>query len=389
MLLSTGVLAILADKPGSIEAEEWINACSSSGTCRAACKYGIDPMFMMQMANVALVSRQQGIKEAQLQATRSFQNMTKSVRFLSRLFLEPDVFERLAPTKAVRVDPPEIIFYTGCNVLRTPHIALICLDILDAMGVDYEVMGGPSHCCGAYQMSEGDLGGATGMAMNTIGKMAKSAAPEVVSWCPSCQLQFGGNHLPTYTQMHGEKPFDFTAFYSFLERHLERLKPHLKKEVRRRVALDERAFDAQINDILKRILRLIPGIDLVDLDVKQVGMMRNMIPLPHVKKSSREEAFAIATTAGVDTFATVYHACHREVVSYSETVSFEILNAIELIANSMGIHHHDSYKEFQLVTDIDKFIADRMENVLSHKISLDDLRAVALSEFSAQHPAPN
>lgn len=388
--LVDGVLAILADKPGSPEAKTWIDACSSSGSCRAACKYGVDPMFMMEMANVALKRGERTEKETQLQATRSFQNMTKSVRFLSRLFLTPEVFERLSPSRIpiARTAAPDIVFYTGCNVLRTPHIALICLDILDAIDVNYEVMGGPSHCCGAYQMNEGDLAGATGMAMNTIGKLARAAAPEVVSWCPSCKLQFGGNHLPTYAELHG-KPFDFTAFYSFLERKIDRLAPLLTGSVRKRVVIDERAFDQEVNAIVKRILRMIPGLEVINADVKQVGMMRNMIPLADVKKSSRDEAFATATAVGADTLATVYHACHREVVSHSGNVSFEIVNAIELIADSMGLRYNDSYKEFQLVADIDKFIKDRMDNVLGHKISIEELRTVAFSEFAAQHPTPS
>src|SRR3979490_651361 len=101
-------------------------------------------------------------------------------------------------------------------------------------------MGGPSHCCGAYQVKEGDIGAATGMAMNTINKMVKAGAPEVISWCPSCQLQFGSTHLPTYNAVNGgSSPFDFTPFYRFLERRIEQLTPYMKHAVSRRVALDE------------------------------------------------------------------------------------------------------------------------------------------------------
>ena len=32
---------------------------------------------------------------------------------------------------------PDFVFYTGCNVLKTPHIALLALDIMDALGVTY------------------------------------------------------------------------------------------------------------------------------------------------------------------------------------------------------------------------------------------------------------
>ncbi len=61
------------------------------------------------------------------------------------------------------------MFYTGCNVLKTPHIALLCLDIRDALGVRYKVMGGPSHCCGVIQLRTGDTDTSSRFAGNTIG----------------------------------------------------------------------------------------------------------------------------------------------------------------------------------------------------------------------------
>lgn len=387
--LVSGVLAALAGRQGSSESDRWLEACSSSGLCVPACEYGVDPMFMIEMGRAAML-QQRGIKQVQTDATRAFQNMAKSVRYLSRLFLSPEVFERLDP-RVGRLsvgDVPEAIFYTGCNVLRTPHIALICLDILDLLKIRYEVMGGPSHCCGTYQMQQGDVGAATGMAMNTIAKMAKSAAPEVISWCPSCKLQFTSVHLPTYEAVHGEKSFDFTPFYRFLETRIDALAPLMRNPVRRRVALDERAYDPEVNVAIRRILALVPGLELIELDVAHVGMMRNMIPQQGVKNSTREAAFTAATSKGVDTLATVYHACHREIVSYSETVSFEIVNAIELIADCLGIPHHDSYKDFQLVKDLDKFVDDRAEQIEGHRVSIDELRAVVRQEFEVHRPIP-
>jgi heterodisulfide reductase subunit D len=386
--LVKGVLATLANEPSSQESARWIEACSSSGTCISACEYGVDPMFMIEMARVSLLNSR-GPKQVQANGTRAFQRMAKSVRYLSRLFLEPDVFERLSPKSGRQPDDPapNIIFYTGCNVLRTPHIALICLDILDALGMQYEVMGGPSHCCGSYQMKEGDIGAASNMATNTIGKMVKAAVPEVISWCPSCQLQFGTNHLPTYTAASGGKsPFDFVPFYKFLEQRIDDLAPRMQGRVEKTVMLDERAFDPEVNAAVRRILRLIPGLTIVEGNAQHVGMMRNMIPLQSVKNSSRNEAFDAATQAGVTTLATIYHACHREIVGYSDTVSFEIVNAIELIADCLGISYHDSFKEFQLVSDIDRFIDERMDLVSAHGLPVVELRAVAQKEREAHRP---
>lgn len=384
--LARGVLSILQGGAVQENSAKWIQACSSSGTCLSACEYGVDPMFMIEMSRIALLGRDEA-KRVQTNATRSFLAMAKSVRYLSRLFLDPETLDRLSPkTRGTIEAAPDVVFYTGCNVLRTPHIALVCLDILDQLDIHYEVMGGPSHCCGAYQIREGDIGSASSMALNTIGKFIKSEVSEIVSWCPSCQLQFGHNHLPTYAAAMGsEQPFDFTPFYKYLARHLDKLVPLMTRSVAKTVMLDERAFDPDVTAAVKRILRAIPELVVVEANQKTIGMMRNMIPLKSVKDSSRDEAFAKATEAGVTTFATIYHACHRETVSYSDKVSFEIINAIELIADSLGIRYHDSYKQFQLLTDVSQFVEDRADLVTAHRLTLEEMHLVAAKEFEAHH----
>ena len=104
------------------------------------------------------------------------------------------------------------MFYTGCNVLKTPHIALLALDIMDALDITYDVMGGPTHCCGIVQMRSGDVATSGRVAENTIDKLSQSKTGQVVSWCPSCQVQFTETTLPTIEKTRGAKPFEMTPF---------------------------------------------------------------------------------------------------------------------------------------------------------------------------------
>ena len=60
--------------------------------------------------------------------------MTTGVRVLSRLQLPPDLLARFRPERDSN-DKAEIAFYTGCNLLKTPHIALLCFDIIDRKSV--------------------------------------------------------------------------------------------------------------------------------------------------------------------------------------------------------------------------------------------------------------
>src|SRR6201999_4498208 len=86
----------------------------------------------------------------------AFSKMGRGVRVLSRMQLPAEVLKRFR-SEGAKDSPPEVVFYTGCNVLKTPHIVLLCLDILDALGVSYRVMGGPGNCCGVIQVRNADL----------------------------------------------------------------------------------------------------------------------------------------------------------------------------------------------------------------------------------------
>ncbi|MDB5403453.1 MAG: hypothetical protein JWQ55_5471, partial [Rhodopila sp.] len=143
--LTDGILTLLrgGEHP---EASRWAAVCSGSGHCIPVCQYGVNPRLMLALARVADVSRDVVAARRQTAFSR-FGAMTKGVRVLSRLQLPPDVLARFRGDE-VEEQAPEVVFYTGCNVMKTPHIVLLALDIMDAMGIRYRVMGGPSACCG-------------------------------------------------------------------------------------------------------------------------------------------------------------------------------------------------------------------------------------------------
>ena len=125
--------------------------------------------------------------------------------------LSDDELTRLGQHVAARLESgstvkdgerPDFVFYTGCNVLKTPHIALLALDIMDALGVTYKVMGGPTHCCGIIQARTGDTEVSGRMATNSLDKLAEGKTG-VISWCASCHVQFTETTLPTIEKVRG------------------------------------------------------------------------------------------------------------------------------------------------------------------------------------------
>ncbi|HTV88438.1 MAG TPA: (Fe-S)-binding protein [Stellaceae bacterium] len=380
-----GVLDLLAGGPGSVEAERWAEVCTNSGRCIPACEYGINPRFMVNMARIVAKAKR-GEAAVRRAGQQYFTQMGRGIRVISRLQLPPDVLVRVSPplrAEGEYGEPPEIVFYTGCNVIKTPHIALLVLEVLDALGVSYRVMGGTAACCGIQQFKRGDAKTAGRVSYNTIERLARPGASRVVAWCPSCQIQIGEVALPAYRESFGTAPFDISPMAEFFLERLDELRKFLVHPVKKRVALQERAALPRVMTAVKQVLGAIPGLEVIELDVPIVSTQANHLSvLPQFKAELREREFRAAAEAGVTTFASIFHACHRELVQYQPQVAFELINFMELIGDSMGIHVPDLYKRLRLMGDIDAVVADTADLIAAHRLDLEEVRDVLAQEMA-------
>ena len=374
-----GVLDLLDGGPGTPDAERWAEVCTNSGKCIPACDYGVNPRFMVNMARIASMAARKGEAEVRRGAQQYFNSMGRSTRIISRLQLSPEVLDRVAPKLRASDEyetTPDIVFYTGCNVIKTPHIALLVLEVLDALGVSYEVMGGTATCCGIQQFKRGDPKAAGRLGFNTIERLARPGASRVVSWCPSCFIQIGEVALPAYAAATGAAmPFEMAPIAELFAERLDDLRPLFVNRVEKRVALQERSAVPSIMVAVKEVLRAIPGLEVVELDVPVMSTQASHLSvLPKFKEELRQREFAAAAAAGVTTIASIFHACHRDLIAYQPKVTFELLNFMELIGEAMGIHIPDLYKRLRMMGDIDQIIADTSDLIAAHQLDLDAVR---------------
>ena len=284
--------------------------------------------------------------------------------------------------------PPDFVFYTGCNVLKTPHIALLALDVMDRLGVTYRVMGGPTHCCGVVQMRTGDIATSGRFAESTMDKLARSKSGQVISWCPSCHVQFTETTLPTVEKTRGAKPFEMTPFMLFLRKNLDRLRPFLTKRVEMRVALHRHPGIKGVVEAAEDILRAVPGVELVDLEQPAVGLMSNYFrALPAYRRELQRNELDAAEQAGVDALVAVYHADHRELCAHERDYPFRIMNMLEIVGDSMGIHHDDRFKRLKLLQDVDAIAADCQDLVARHGLDAATTRR-AIQAMLDEQPLP-
>ena len=381
------VLGILRDERGSPEAERWAQVCSGSGNCIPACPESINPRFMLALTRVA-IQRRATAEEQHKKGSAAFANMGRGVRVLSRMQLPQDVLRRFRGEGSRAAARPEVVFYTGCNVLKTPHIVLLCLDILDALGVSYHVMGGPGDCCGVLQFRTGDLDASGRIAYRTTDRFAATGASKVLAWCPTCTIQLGENVLPG-RKTEASTPYDLDPFVVYLAGQLDRLKPLMRQPVKKRVGLHEHPGVAGVCDSAIEILRAIPGLEYIELEQPQVGYMCNTLqPLPAFKREVHRNILEEAARARVDVLAGVYHACHRELCSHEAEWPFEVVNFLELVGESMGITREDQFKRLKKMQDADAILADVMDLVEEHGLGLDEVRTVIEKDLLGEQALP-
>src|SRR5947199_10693164 len=83
------IVDLITGGAGNENAIRWADVCSGSGNCIPACKHGINPRFMVQLAR-GFARRNAGSAPLPTRWREPFQNMSRGVRVLSRLQLPPE-----------------------------------------------------------------------------------------------------------------------------------------------------------------------------------------------------------------------------------------------------------------------------------------------------------
>src|SRR6185369_606872 len=128
-----GVIDILRGGVGGPSAKAWATSCALTGDCIEACPEGINPRFLLSMTRVRLAQGSTELRERRKKGIENFRTVADGVKVMSRMQLSDPELARLGQQVNERLsngstakpgERPDFVFYTGCNVLKTPHIAL-------------------------------------------------------------------------------------------------------------------------------------------------------------------------------------------------------------------------------------------------------------------------
>jgi Fe-S oxidoreductase len=392
-----GVLDIVRTGEGPEPSKAWAKGCALTGDCIAACDEAVNPRFLLAMARVALAKHSSELRNRRKQGVENFRLVADGVNVLARMQLSENDLARLGQYVNDRLETgstakpgerPDFVFYTGCNVLKTPHMALTALDMMDALGVTYRVMGGPTHCCGVIQLRAGDTEVSGRVATNSLDKLAEGKAG-VISWCASCHVQFTETTIPTVEKVRGSRPFEMTPFMLFLKSRFEDLRPMLKNAVPMRIALHSHPGVKGVVEAGTELLRMVPGIEIVDLHQPAVGLMSNALnALPDYKRGLQLAELEAAAAAGVDALVAIYHVDHRELCAHERDWPFQIINILDVVAASMGLHHEDHFKRLKIMQDADAIVADCKDMIATYGIEPAFAREVVIKAMLKEQPLP-
>jgi Fe-S oxidoreductase len=249
------------------------------------------------------------------------------------------------------MDKQRIVFWLGCHALRHSDTIRLSIAIMERLGVDVRTVGGARYCCGTSK--DVNIKSEDGLGKNTLSRINDLGRDEVVTYCPSCQT-----HFDNFMSEVNEVDADFGHLIKFLHRHREMLAAQLSTPVERRIALHTHVgFQSRvpINEMARDLLRMIPGIDLVEADnpVPGVQCSAAYVTRPNMKSHLAETLVRTVRVHKLDNIVTIFSACQRQLCDVVLPEGAELVNFVKLLALSMGIgdYQEDVYKAWRTAGD--------------------------------------
>jgi heterodisulfide reductase subunit D len=206
----------------------------------------------------------------------------------------------------------------------------------------------------------------------------------VLTWCPTCNIQLSEIVMPST-----EAGFALGHVVPYIAARIELLRSYFIRPVNKRVALHEHPGVAGVTEGVIKILSAIPGIELVDLEQPRVGYMCNSLaPVPEYKRELHARELAAAAAAGVDCLVGIYHACHRELCAHETTYPFKIVNFLELVGEAMDIQRDDLFKQWKMMQDVDRVLAEVAGQATTAGLDLESVREVLVAHILGEQPLP-
>ena len=172
------------------------------------------------------------------------------------------------PDYAVQSKNPKVLYFAGCTAsYRQQMIAQDTIRVLNAAGVEYEVLGGDEWCCGSPLIRTGQTDivyGEGGLVEHNLREFEKRGAGTVLTACAGCFMTLNHN----YQMRAGKHSFELVHMTQFMDRLIAEGRLVLKKPLPAKVAYHDPCHIGRHFGLFeepRRILRAFPGSDYIEL----------------------------------------------------------------------------------------------------------------------------
>ncbi len=173
------------------------------------------------------------------------------------------------PKTAKRSKDPEVLYFTGCTAsYRQQRIAQDALRVLEAAGIEYDVLGRDEWCCGSPLIRTGQTDIVTdekdGLVKHNLREIEKRGATKVVTACAGCFMTLSHNY-PVYA---GKLDFELLHMTQFIDKLIKDKRLKLKRPLPRKVAYHDPCHIGRHFGIFeepRRILKAFPGSKYLEL----------------------------------------------------------------------------------------------------------------------------
>ena len=110
--------------------------------------------------------------------------------------------------------------------------------------------------------------------------------------------------------------------------------------------------------------------------------------LPDYKRGLQLAELEAAEAAGIDALVAIYHVDHRELCAHERDWPFRIINILDIVGASMGLHHDDHFKRLKIMQDADAIVADCKDMIEAYRIDPVMARSVVVKAMLNEQPLP-
>src|SRR4030042_1685530 len=375
------VIDVLKDGIVSEEATLKIDSCTHCGICQDVCPVDINPVIMHEILRLELVKL--GKKAYPLLEIKLGDSTYFVPDMIASMQIKPE--EKRWITHVLD-NPPQkdVVVFAVCGLVLMPDKIFLISDILERLGLDYEMVGGGELCCGVRYLGMNlDKADAHGKAL--LRALGSFKPKQVVLCCAECVYQ-----VAQYDKKISPAHFQYESVFHFLSQHVGEL--GFTQPVNKKVTLHEPCSLSRIlgdTTSLRTILKAIPGLKLIEMSKnKEQSICCGAVAsrkLP-VGQTMVRECLEEAARTGAEVMVDACLGCHFQFLPEESKYPFQIEYVLKIVGEAMGINYEDRIKKFYRYGDAGKIMAESMENVAAGPYGADLTAYLAKRMF--EKPAP-